>query len=209
MRIFPLPSQQEKFNAKINRSMKSLLVGSIACLLGSASLVAAAWWVGPHKSVVLPSVIGPDSAFLGSAVVVTPEFAICTINNVPAGSSIEFQDRSRVPVEAVRAEAITGDLRVTLLRINGMISASTAPVTLSEASTGLRVEAASTEASWEGTISEVQDGLFQAQPAISISPGAPVQDVANHAMVGLTGPDGIIVSTQRLVKAFPELRGSR
>jgi hypothetical protein len=212
MNVVPLPSQQEAFNIKMNRRVKSLLLASALCLLGGAALVTAAWWIGPHRGVTLPSVLGPDNMFLGSATIVTQDFALCATENVPPGSFIEIDGKFHIAVDVVRTETITNETKITLLRLRAPLPGNVTPLTLSEATTGAEVEAASTEMAWKGTISETKDGIFQTQPALLVAPGAPVQDEVTHVMVGLTGrmnANGAVVSSQRLMKAFPELGRSR
>ncbi len=211
MRIISLPSQQEAHNAKLHRSARLLLVFSIACIICTLGVVAGAWWSGPREFVKLPSLIGPDGDFLGSALVVTPELALCAIKTVPSNTSIEFQDHSKIGVTAMRTEALTPETQLTLLRLQSPPAEKLNFPNLAEATNGTKAKAASTDTDWDGALQEIQEGLFQGLPPINVSPGAPVQDSAG-AVVGVTGrfqSIGIVISTRRLLKAFPELTGSR
>ena len=56
---------------------------------------------------------------------------------------------------------------------------------------------------------EMQDGIFQPQPALTIGVGAPVYDPVSKSIIGITArtaSDGVVVSTQKLMKLFPELK---
>ncbi len=211
MRIFPLPAQQTEYSARLIRNVRLLLGCSLSCILATLLLVGFAWWRGPREVANTIGVAGPDGAFLGQAVLVGSDFVLCAVA-VPHNVTIDFPDHSRIPAVAIRSEVLTPETTFTLLRLQTPALDGAVIYSPAEASSGIQVKAISSDTPWEGTLQDLGDGIFQPQPSFHLSPGAPVHDTAGGALAGITGVAngaGVVISTQRLFRAFPELKGGR
>jgi hypothetical protein len=113
-----------------------------------------------------------------------------------------------LPATVVRKEAFTAGTELTLLKLT--TSVSEAP-NVSGAASGARAYALSLNDRWEGTLVQAQgQTFFEAQPAITVGPGAPVYSTDDRSLVGITvqSPSGLaVLSMKDILQKFREIQG--
>jgi hypothetical protein len=206
MRLECTPEKQCQHNDFVQKKLQHLLTAALLVVLGGVGLEAALI-LTPAAAPPSPTVVGPDGkTVIGAAVAITKEFAL-TDADVPPGSQLSISGTDRIAVERVRTENL-GGAKLLLLHLQTPITKEVPLLRMPQ--NGEQASVTVSAGHWEGSIVEqAQNGIIEAQPAISIGAIGPIIATADRQIIGISasGNSGDIpISTRALLIKFPELK---